>query len=352
MKDLLKHYHEVLKDRGFQEDTAQLGAVKALARITTELVASESKLRFLKRSQPKSIKGLYMWGGVGRGKTFLMDLFFSYLPTERKKRQHFNHFMQAVHAKLKELEGKKNPLELIAKSMANQLDIICFDEFLVVDIADAMLLGLLFKALFSEGIILVATSNAAPSDLYKEGLQRDRFLPAIKAIKTHCEVLNVDAGVDYRHSLATTSRRYHSPLKDQDAFMLAYWHKLVPDSQPAKSRLKVAGRVVHCLGREGKVIWFDFIALCGYQRGVADYIELAKVYSTLMLSNVPAMSDSMDDLTRRFIQLVDELYDNQCVLIVSAAVPIEQLYTGKRLQFEFERTKSRLVEMQAPGYGA
>lgn len=295
--------------------------------------------------------GLYFWGGVGRGKTYLMDAFHDSLPFERKLRVHFHRFMQRVHRELAELEGEKNPIEVIGDRLAAQTDIICFDEFFVSDIADAMILANFLEAIFCRGITLVATSNIAPDGLYANGLQRARFLPAIELLKTHTEVLNVDAGIDYRLRTLEQARLYHYPMDDAAyASLTDSFERLAPDAPQHWQRIEINGRYLTCRCLADDVAWFEFPELCDGPRSQNDYIELAREFHAVVLSGVPRMDASMDDQCRRFINLVDEFYDRRVKLVIGAETAAPDLYTGSRLSFEFARTESRLFEMQSHEY--
>ena len=346
MTTLLEHYHQDTDKQGFQADAAQVHAISHLQRVSVELVSREAEKKHLlnRFKARKPVQGLYMWGGVGRGKTYLMDLFYQYIPITKKRRQHFNHFMQNIHQQLKRNEGKKNPLQLIARHIAQESILICFDEFVVTDIADAMILGGLFTALFEQGVCLITTSNVPPDDLYLDGLHRDRFLPAIKVLKQAVDVINVDAGVDYRGKAPAINHRYHTPLTGQSDFMQAHFSHMA-QGEIHQGSLDIAGRSIRTTQYADNVAWLDFNTLCNEPRGAADYIALADRFEMILLSNVVQMHAGMDDYARRFITLIDELYDRNTHLILSANVPLENLYSGTRLAFEFERTYSRLQEM-------
>lgn len=351
MPSVISAYQMACQEKGYQEDPAQRVAIQSLQRVHADLTARHNQKKHLwdrlKSSQP--VKGLYMWGGVGRGKTFLMDLFYQSLPFRSKMRQHFNRFMQQLHKDLKAMEGHKDPLKVIAKNLSKKVSVICFDEFLVNDIADAMLLGGLFEALFAEGVSLVATSNVEPDHLYEGGLQREKFLPAIAALKANVQVLNVDSGVDHRGRDLTPKQRYYTPLKGQESFMQTHFCSLVTH-ECAETELEIAGRAIDAVKVGDHAVWFEFADICESPRGQADYIEIAERFNHVLISNIPQMSDAMDDYARRFISLVDEFYDSGKGLVLSATVPIERLYVGKRLAFEFQRTISRLNEMQSEEY--
>lgn len=306
-----------------------------------------------RRSEGPAIKGLYLYGGVGRGKTYLMDVFFESLPFQNKMRTHFHRFMQRVHAELTLLRQQKNPLESVARKISAEARVICFDEFFVSDIGDAMILGGLLTHLLSDGVTLVTTSNIHPDRLYENGLQRERFLPAIALLQRDTDVVELDGGIDYRLRSLQQAKIYHSPLGDEsDKELAGSFRRLVPEHAVVQ-----AGEIIEVLGRPitsrqcaDDVIWFDFVELCGGPRSAYDYIELAKVYQTILLSNVPQLKAENDDMARRFVSLVDELYDRNVKLIISAEVPLLQLYVGSSLAFVFERTSSRLLEMQSHDY--
>lgn len=358
----LERYQSDLKKPDFVHDPAQQRAVEHLQRLYEELVAAEQRERApglfgrllggLAKDKPVApVRGLYFWGGVGRGKTYLMDIFFEALPFERKMRVHFHRFMQRVHRELKAAAGEKNPLPLIARKLAEQTRVICFDEFFVSDITDAMLLGGLFEALFSRGVTLVATSNIVPDDLYKDGLQRARFLPAIALVKEHTLVLNVDGGTDYRLRTLEQAELYHSPLgAEAEASLLRSFEALAPEPGLADQKLEIEGRWIKARRLADDVAWFEFAELCDGPRSQNDYIELAREFHAVLVGNVPQLGGTRDDQARRFINLVDEFYDRNVKLVLTAEVPLAELYAGGRLAFEFERTKSRLLEMQSHEY--
>ena len=361
----LARYKKDLQRDDFSYDATQEMAVKHLQRLYDELVSAEQPRRtggFLRirsrfkvgKSKPvEPVKGLYFWGGVGRGKTYLMDTFYDTLPFERKMRTHFHRFMQRVHQELKALDGTKNPLTVIADKYAAETRIICFDEFFVSDITDAMILGSLLQEFFARGISLVATSNIVPDGLYKDGLQRARFLPAIDLLNRYTEVVNVDSGIDYRLRTLEQAELYHYPLDAQaDISLNSSFQSLAPDLEELEENVKVEINNRHIVARKAceDVIWFDFDAICEGARSQNDYIELAKLYHAVLISNVPQLGRERDDAARRFINLVDEFYDSGVKLILSAEKPIHEIYTEGKLSFEIERTKSRLLEMQSTEY--
>ncbi|GHC20198.1 cell division protein ZapE [Aidingimonas halophila] len=369
----LARYHADLAREDFEYDPAQEEAVKHLQRLYDELVskprpeprpvASGKGLRsrlagLLGQKQESSpfhespdIMGLYFWGGVGRGKTYLVDTFYETLPFPDKMRTHFHRFMQRVHNELEHYKGEKNPLRLIAAKFASEARVICFDEFFVKDITDAMILANLLEALFEQGVVLVATSNITPDDLYKDGLQRARFLPAIDLLNRHCVVVNVDSGVDYRLRALERAEIFHSPLDDAAEAELARSFREIAGSEGESGvSIEVNHRLLTSRRMHDDVVWFEFSELCDGPRSQNDYIELAREFHSVLLSNVPYMGRESDDQARRFINLVDEFYDRGVKLLMSAAAPAEQLYRGDDLAFEFERTLSRLLEMQSHEY--
>jgi cell division protein ZapE len=358
-----QRYEEDLASGRIQKDSAQAAAIDYLDSLYAELVRVPEKTGLLTRLLPSwlvaddrsspSARGCYFYGGVGRGKTYVMDLFFDSLPFEQKQRTHFHRFMQQVHAGLKAYKGSKNPLVRVADSIADQARVLCFDEFFVSDIGDAMILAGLLEQLFERGVVLVATSNIHPDRLYENGLQRQRFLPAIDLVKAHTAVFELDGGVDYRLRTLEQAPLYFSPLGEaaeqamQDAFA-----SLASDQLRCRQdiEIEVLGRQVPARMESDGVVWFDFEALCGGVRSAFDYIELAKEYHTLLLSGVPQLTATHDDKARRFVSLVDELYDRHVKLLLSAEVDLPSLYIGDDLSFVFERTQSRLLEMQSRDY--
>lgn len=360
----IERYQADLRQPDFSHDSAQAQAVQQLQDLYERLVAAEKaddsigvwrriKSRVGGGQAKVPVKGLYFWGGVGRGKTYLMDAFYDSLPFERKLRAHFHRFMQRVHKELKMLNGEKNPLTLIADTLAAEARVICFDEFFVSDITDAMILAGLFEQLFSRGVTLVATSNIVPDGLYENGLQRSRFLPAIALIKQHTEVVNVDGGVDYRLRALEQAELYHYPLGEKaDQSLQHSFSSLNPDEQHVlrDEPLEVEGRDIRARCVSDDVAWFDFKELCDGPRSQNDYIELAREFHAVLVSDVPQMNVHTDDQARRFINLIDEFYDRNVKLVISAAVPLAELYQGGKLNFEFERTQSRLLEMQSHEY--
>lgn len=350
-----QYQHDLQRD-DFVHDAAQENAVRHLQRLYDDFTSrdEEPKSFFAKlfsKNSTKPIKGLYFWGGVGRGKTYLVDTFYEALPTDKKMRVHFHRFMHRVHNELKQLNHVSDPLLVIADKLKSETDIICFDEFFVQDITDAMLLGGLMEALFERGIVLVATSNIVPDELYKNGLQRARFLPAIELVKANTEIVNVDSGVDYRMRTLEQAEIFHSPLDEQaDQNLFAYFEQLSPEAGAADQTIEIEGREIKTRMLSDCVVMFEYHELCETPRSQVDYIEISRLYNTVLLSNVKQMGQQNDDAARRFIALIDEFYERHVTLIISAEVPIEQLYTQGNLNFEFKRCISRLQEMQSLEY--
>jgi len=343
-------YEAELLAKGFQSDPAQLRAVEALQRCADEWAAYKGKRsNALKKliNRPQIPKGVYMYGGVGRGKSFLMECFFNAVPLKRKVRLHFHEFMREVHRELASLQGVQDPLNVLGANIAKKYKLICFDEFHVADITDAMILYRLLVALFDNGVGFVTTSNFTPDGLYPNGLHRDRILPAIALLNERMEIVNVDNGTDYRRRTLEMVKLYHTPLgAEADAAMEEAFTRLaeVHDEDPV---LHIEAREIRARRRAGGVVWFDFKTLCGGPRSQNDYLEIATQFHTVLLSDVPFMPVNMASPARRFTWLIDVLYDRRVKLILSAAVAPEQLYTEGPLAHEFPRTVSRLNEMQS-----
>lgn len=365
---LLLSYQQHMQQQRFQPDSKQLEAIMLLSEIQQQLVSQSSKKKpdesgLLKRLhailQPtskltdKPIRGLYMWGGVGRGKTWLMDLFFQSIPSPRKLRLHFHRFMLRVHEELGVLQGEADPLLIVADNFKKETDLICFDEFFVADITDAMLLGTLVKALFDRGITLVATSNIPPEQLYRNGLQRARFLPAIEQINTHCTILNVDAGVDYRLRTLTAANLWKYPLNNANcAELRSMFAKITGKAYDnAEARcLTINHHPMQTIKVEEKILVIEFRVLCKETRSQTDYIVLSQQFNTVFILNVPQLTKAMEDQARRFLALIDEFYERKVKLIVLAEVELDLIYQGRQLVFEYQRCLSRLQEMQSEEY--
>ena len=377
---VIEHYHRLIQSHDLKPDEEQYHAVVALEELSQSLNEKfkhrklTSAVKHLFQAQ-RPIRGIYFHGRVGRGKTMLMDLFYQQLNTTRKKRIHFHRFMESVHLMLSGFNGQDNPLTFIANTWAKEVDVLCFDEFFVNDIADAMLLAGLFDAMFSLGITLIATSNCAPTQLYKNGLQRERFLPTIDLINYYCRVISIDGPHDYRlnseESTAGNYRDFHIKIDDEELFLKQYFLTLADVNIQYQNLIKIHHRNIEYLALADDVIWFDFMAICSGPRSQRDYIKLADMFKVVLISNVPQFSGELipavfsgvedsyqrsgvvmgelrglDDEARRFIALVDEFYDRGIRLIIEADVDINELYQGSQLAFEFARCKSRLFEMQ------
>jgi cell division protein ZapE len=349
-------YAREISKRGFAADAAQLAAVRHLERLRAELAAAASAplgkrlLRGL-TSNGAAPRGVYLWGGVGRGKTWLMDLFYFSLTLAAKRRTHFYRFMQEVHADLRRLKGMQSPLDGVADKIAKKAHVICFDELFVSDIADAMILAGLFTALTKRGVALVFTSNVRPKDLYKNGLQRDRFLPTIALLEKHCEVIAVDGGVDYRLRQLTAAPIYlPQGAADTQKKLEELFDDLSDADVESGGTITVNHRKIKVVRESENVIWFEFGALCEGPRSPADYVAIASEYQSVIIANVPVFEDSADNAARRFISVIDEFYDRGVNVIVSAAAAPAELYRGEKLKFEFQRTSSRLSEMQSKEY--
>ena len=348
---VLDRFLDDVADNGFEDDAGQRAVAAALDRVLQALTVPRPRgfIARLRRRAP--VRGLYVHGGVGRGKTYLMDQFYELVPGNRKLRQHFHRFMQRVHDELKREQGRSDPLEYVADRIARETPLICFDEFFVSDIADAMILGNLFTALFERGVTLVATSNVHPDDLYRDGLQRSRFLPAIEQLKRHTDIVEAVGDTDYRLRVLEQAEIYHAPLDDgANTRLREYFDRIAPCTPVTEGEIDIAHRKIPFLRRADGIIWFDFDALCRGPRGIDDYIEIARCFASVVLSDVPVLDAGLEDEARRFIALVDEFYDRRVKLIVSAAAPLDALYAGTRLRFEFQRTRSRLQEMQGHDY--
>ncbi|MDP8825766.1 cell division protein ZapE [Serratia marcescens] len=362
----LSHYQQALEAGEYQADEVQRRAVTQLDRIYQALLQKPAasapagglrgKLsRLLGKggdtAPQRPVQGLYMWGGVGRGKTWLMDMFFHSLPGDRKMRLHFHRFMLRVHEELTELQGRENPLDIVADGFKAETDVLCFDEFFVSDITDAMLLATLLQALFARGITLVATSNIPPDDLYRNGLQRARFLPAIDLINEYCDVMNVDAGIDYRLRTLTQAHLYLTPLSDQTREALdRMFVKLAGKAGEDAPVLQINHRPLQAIRSVDGVLAVDFHTLCEEARSQLDYIALSRLYHSVILYNVRVMGPLKENTARRFLALVDEFYERHIKLVIGAEASMFEIYQGVQLKFEFQRCLSRLQEMQSEEY--
>ncbi|TDK23099.1 cell division protein ZapE [Luteimonas aestuarii] len=365
-------YRDGVARGDWSDDPAQHEALRALDGLHEALLQPQPRSllgKLLGRERAAAPMGLYLWGGVGRGKTFLVDLFFAglTLPDVRsadlhgvsagrgdgngKRRTHFHRFMRGVHEQLREHAGEADPLAAIVRGWRRHLRVLVLDEFFVSDIGDAMLLGRLLERMFAEGIVLVTTSNVDPQDLYKDGLQRARFLPAIALVQQHCDVVFLDSDVDYRLRALTRSPVYRAPLDDaSDAWLESRWHELGGDDANRDAGIDIDGRRIAVRARCKDMAWFDFDALCEGPRGATDYIEISREFHTVLLGGIPVLGETRNDAARRFVTLVDELYDRHVNLVCTADAAPHALYAGERLAGAFERTASRLVEMQSAEY--
>lgn len=346
--NLQKLYQAAVAANQIHYDENQWCAVLKLQQVFEELQTKEQHRHWFGKPQ---IAGVYLYGNVGTGKTYLMDLFYQALPIEKKLRMHFHQFMKMVHDKLKLLQGKKNPLQILAKELAKQAHVICFDEFFVVNIVDAMLLGNLFQALYQEKITLLMTSNVFPDELYKDGLQRERFVPVIELIKKNNAVIKVDSGIDYRQGKADYDRAYFYPQSPEtQELLLSRFRECAGGSIEIKSTITLNQRSVQTLYVGQQAIWFDFLKLCSIPRSQRDYLALSEKYPYVFLSNLRPIQKSENDLICNFINLIDVFYDAKIKLFILAQVPLNQIYAAGGEQFAFQRTESRLMEMQAQSY--
>jgi len=357
INSLLAHYEHELARLGHQPDPLQRKAVEALDDLRQRLLGTLAPKPLWQRllaprgGDSTQEKGLYFWGGVGRGKTWLMDLFYHSLPFKQKQRSHFHRFMQFIHDELKKHRDRADPLDLIAENIAKRTRVLCFDELFVSDIADAMLLGNLFRSLFDRGVTLVTTSNCAPDELYKDGLQRARFLPAIQLIKENTAIFNLDSGIDYRLRHLQHARTWFDPaIHDAELQMTTLFTQLADGTVESTRSLDLNHRKIKVRHLGHNVLWFDFKDICDGPRGPADYVELARCYSTVFISSMPQLTATHENQARRFINLVDEFYDRSVKLFVAAATTPDHIYQGSALKFEFQRTLSRLTEMQSKEY--
>lgn len=351
-------YQDCLRKEDFNPDLAQKKAVEYTQKLYDELLSVNKNNGLINRIKKQIngeakvlIKGLYFWGGVGRGKTYIIDAFYDSLPFPEKQRIHFNRFMQMIHHELKLLKYMEDPLIMVADKIASKTRVLCLDEFHVSDITDAMLLAGLIKSLFDREVVLVTTSNENPDQLYSDGLQRERFLPAIDLIKQHTQVFNIDSGIDYRLRFLDKAEIYHCPLDDSSFEMMSNnFEHIAPDEGSNDIVLDIEGRQIKTIRCADGVVWFDFKEICDGPRGPADYIEISRLYQTVLISNIPKMSDRHNDQAKRFMTLVDEFYDHNVKLIITAEDMPDMLYSGRRLGKAFQRTTSRLQEMQTHGY--
>ena len=351
-------YTQFVEQSGYDSDRDQIRAMHLLDDLVEQLSRKRDSVnqswlqRFLGRKNSNNLtRGIYFWGGVGRGKTFVMDIFYRCVEGNRKSRRHFHGFMNEVHKSLKQHAGLENPLQTIGQGIADEIDVLCLDEFVVTDIGDAMILSGLLEALFERGVVLVTTSNSPPQDLYYDGLQRARFLPAIDLISRYCNVVNLDSGKDYRLQGLQQTHLYtvpHSKAANDEIRRYLDEHLALPRTD--QESLNINGREIPAVACVEDTVWFNFSSLCKTNRSQTDYLEIARMFNTLIVTDIEVMSSLQDDIARRFVLLIDVMYDHRVKLICTAAADAENLYAGKRLSFEFERTSSRLIEMQSQQY--
>jgi len=375
---VIQAYEDLVDSKNLSHDPAQEKAIQALSKLALSLQIPVKKSWFNQPKQTFQSKGIYFYGRVGRGKTMLMDLFYQHIEIKNKKRIHFHRFMEIIHQQLAEISGQSEPLDAIAKRWSLEVKLLCFDEFFVTDIGDAMLMSGLLNAFFKYGVVLVATSNCHPDMLYRNGLQRQRFLPTISLLNSNCQIISIDGDIDHRLSHfihQSCYRDYSYPIDNKHYFITKCYWKLSPNKSIKPGILQVCGRDISYLTKNEELIWFDFFTLCSGPRSQRDYIKIADDFSTVFISGVPAFSGKLipavfsgvedryqrsgillgdlrllDDEARRFIALVDEFYDRKVRLIINAEVDIVELYQGQQLSFEFARCQSRLIEMQSINY--
>ncbi len=353
---LIELYERAVRHDGLQDDASQRLAIKHLQStydhsFNTGLLQRHRWLRRILRVDNERKQGLYIWGGVGRGKTLLMDLFFNHVPVSSKKRTHFHRFMQSVHQQMKMLQDTSDPLSKIGRKIAKECRLLCLDEFFVLDIGDAVILSGLLHSLLANGVVMVITSNTKPEDLYLGGIQRDRFMAAIRLIKTRMEVIRIDDGQDHRLQSLTGQKLYYDHLSAAtDAALHQLFERWRANTPRHTGALTILNRSIQTVAYTESLVWFEFIHICDGPRSKADYIEIANLYRTVIISNIPYLTWEYENQTRRLIELVDELYDRGVHLVISARSAIGSLYTGKRLIKEFERTISRVHEMQTDRY--
>jgi cell division protein ZapE len=357
-------YRTALQGGSFSPDAAQAGAVARLDRLHRTLAATQARarpegtglgkrlLRLARKPRPQPpVRGLYLWGGVGRGKTWLMDLFYDNLPFDAKQRVHYHRFMQGVHAELDSLKGRPNPLLGVADGIAAQARVLCLDEMQVNDITDAMIMAGLLDALFSRGVTLVTTSNVPPDGLYRAGLQRDRFEPAIGLLQQHCEVLELASPTDYRLRRLEQAPVYLTPLNSStDTALARYFSDITAPEHRRETAVIINDRDVPVVAHGDGAVWFDFDVICHIPRSKLDYVEVARCFHTVLLSNIRRLDDEQSNIAHRLITLIDAVYDRNVKLMVSAEAPPDRLYSGRDLAFEFQRTASRLAEMQTAAF--
>jgi len=351
-------YQVDVAKEGFSYDPAQDNVVAHMQRLYNDLIANQQQTKGLFQSlmnapSAPQVRGIYLWGGVGRGKTYLVDRFFSCLSFENKRRMHFQRFMHEVHRELTNLPKNPDPLPIVAHRFSQSVRLLCLDEFRVNDVADAMLMSGLLKALIDHHVVLVFTSNLQPDDLYLHGMQRDRFLPAIALIKENTENVYLDGATDYRLGMLEETPTLFTPAgKEADQAITLFLQKEIDDDAQFNQPISINNRTINTAVVGDGIVWFDFMELCGTARSASDYIKISEQFDTVILTNIIAMDEGSDDLAARFIQLIDTLYDHKVRLVASTTVTLDNLYIGQRKTFEFQRTLSRLYEMFSVRYQA
>lgn len=346
---LIRQYEEAVERGDIVDDSVQRKVLVSMQRLADDLqLPRRSWLNWLQK-MPQPI-GLYLYGPVGVGKTYLMDLFYQYVTEEQKVRIHFHHFMQQIDGRLRLLQGHKNPLQLIAAELAKTIRLLCFDEFFVNDIAHAMILAELLQALFAEGIVLVATSNTQPEELYLKGVNRDRFLPAIALIKTHCEVISLGEKRDYRLGRESLHTTYLYPLNEATAHSMEEQFSAIAATIETEGHLIVQNRNIPFVKCNERAVWFDFKVICNLPRSQLDYLEIADRFDTVFVANMPELTANDTVYAILLIHFIDVMYDRGIRVVISAAVPLEKLYVAGEMSREFKRTFSRLQEMQSVDY--
>ena len=346
-----QRYKQLIETGKLRPDPQQAQVIEQIEQLYSDIIDKRARPWWQKILSNPNTRGIYLWGDVGIGKTFMMDLFFYCLPPERKMRIHFHRFMRQVHQQVRSLQGKKNPLQSIAKNLAQTTDILCFDEFFVADIVDAMLLGNLFQVLFEQNITFFATSNVEPDDLYRHGLQRDRFLPAIALIKQHAEIIHIQSQHDYRLQTHQQAGTYYSNIDPTSSAQLKqHFLNLAGDYVVWNQPLALESRALKAVAYSHDVVWFKFKDIIGIPNCQRDYLELAQCFHTVFISEIPTISAKDTNLICNFIRLVDIFYDAQIKLILQAIGSVDELYLEGQMVFEFKRTKSRLIEMQSSDY--
>jgi cell division protein ZapE len=351
----LDYYRDLCKQSDIFEDPQQLAALNNLDNIYKNLITEYTKRTslFSWLRKPHLVHGCYLWGGVGIGKTLLMDCFYQCLPFKNKMRMHFHQFMQLIHNKLAQYQGQADPLQLIARELAKNTMVLCFDELFVSDITDAMILGRLFKALFEHGVALVATSNTEPDDLYKHGLQRSQFLPAIELLKLNMDVIHITTSTDYRLRHLKEAGVFYTPLDDEARANMNKTFDVLNEGKPISNEpLDIFGRPIQVIKKTDDIVWFDFYDICTVPRSQKDYLAIAKQFKTVFISDIPIIDVNEKDMICLFISLVDVFYDAGVRLVLSAAEPVQQIYSRGYMILEYTRTNSRLLEMQSQDYFA